>query len=63
MESQHICSSMLMTCLLQLNIVEVQRVKNQLLEKFDMKDLGNAKRILGMDIIRERSKGQPRLTI
>lgn len=36
---------------------EVERVKLMLSKEFEMKDLGPAKRILGMDIIRDRSKG------
>lgn len=40
------------------NLTEMQKVKDQLQSEFDMKDLGNAKMILGMDIIRERSKGK-----
>jgi len=27
-------------------------------DEFEMKDLGNAKRILGMDIMRDRNKGE-----
>jgi hypothetical protein len=33
---------------------EVQKVKDQLSSEFDMKDLGAAKKILGMEIIRDR---------
>ncbi|KAH9662167.1 hypothetical protein KPL70_024758 [Citrus sinensis] len=36
---------------------EIERLKNLLNAEFEMKDLGNAKRILGMDIIRNRSAG------
>ncbi|KAH9736371.1 hypothetical protein KPL71_018077 [Citrus sinensis] len=36
---------------------EIERLKNLLKAEFEMKDLGNAKRILGMDIIRDRSAG------
>ena len=35
---------------------EIQRVKDDLSKAFDMKDLGSASRILGMDIVRDRSK-------
>ncbi|KAH9668944.1 hypothetical protein KPL70_021590 [Citrus sinensis] len=37
--------------------LEIERLKNLLKVEFEMKDLGNAKRILGMDIIRYRSAG------
>ena len=33
---------------------DIQEVKKNLREAFDMKDLGSAKRILGMTIIRDR---------
>lgn len=36
-------------------IRRIQELKNQLSVKFDMKDLGGARRILGMDIIRDRA--------
>ncbi|CAA7036547.1 unnamed protein product [Microthlaspi erraticum] len=36
---------------------EVRLVKDTLSQKFEMKDLGPASRILGMDIIRDRKKG------
>ena len=36
---------------------EVQIVKDDLNQSFEMKDLGEAKRILGMDIMRNREKG------
>lgn len=39
------------------DLVEVEQVKSDLKIKFDMKDLGSAKRILGMDITRIREKG------
>lgn len=35
---------------------EIQEIKNDLRSAFDMKDLGNAKRILGMNIIRNRAR-------
>ena len=35
----------------------VRRLKDQLSQEFEMKDLGAARRILGMDIYRDRSKG------
>lgn len=37
------------------NIKEIQKIKNQLNAEFDMKDLGSAKKILGMEIVRDRS--------
>ncbi|CAJ2668093.1 unnamed protein product [Trifolium pratense] len=37
---------------------EIQQLKEKLNGEFEMKDLGNAKRILGMDILRDRSKGE-----
>ncbi|WJX42094.1 hypothetical protein P8452_29365 [Trifolium repens] len=36
---------------------EIQQLKVKLNGEFEMKDLGNAKKILGMDIVRDRSKG------
>ena len=41
---------------------EIQDIKNELESEFDMKDLGNAKRILGMDIIRNRKENKLWLT-
>jgi hypothetical protein len=38
------------------NLKEVRRLKEQLSSAFEMKDLGAAKRILGMEITRDRSK-------
>jgi uncharacterized protein with ParB-like and HNH nuclease domain len=37
---------------------EIQRLKEILNDELEMKDLGNAKRILGMDITRDRSKSK-----
>lgn len=37
--------------------MEIQKMKDILSRKFEMKDLGRASRILGMDIIRDREKG------
>jgi len=49
------------------NKTHIQKLKAQLKKKFDMKDLGEAKRILGMEIIRERETqtdfGYPRRTM
>jgi len=39
------------------NMAEIDRLKKQLSENFEMKDLGPAKQILGMRISRDRSKG------
>jgi hypothetical protein len=39
------------------SIVEIDRLKTQLKNEFEMKDLGEAKKILGMEITRERAKG------
>ena len=41
---------------------EIERLKQLLKSEFEMKDLGPARRILGMDILRERSKGTLRLS-
>lgn len=42
--------------------VEVDHLKKQLKAEFEMKDLGPARRILGMDIFRDRSAGTLRLS-
>ncbi|TXG49655.1 hypothetical protein EZV62_025530 [Acer yangbiense] len=42
--------------------VEIDRLKAQLSSEFDMKDLGEAKKILGMEIKRDRVKGTICLT-
>ena len=39
------------------NMAEINKLKKQLLENFEMKDLGPAKQILGMRISRDRSEG------
>ena len=36
---------------------EIERLKQLLNSEFEMKDLGNAKKILGMEITRDRSTG------
>ena len=36
----------------------IQKLKMELSKPFDMKDLGNAKRILGMEILRDRKAGK-----
>jgi len=40
------------------NKTHVQKLKAQLKKEFDMKDLKEAKKILGMEIIRDRSTGR-----
>ena len=40
------------------NRQEIQKLNEKLNEEFEMKDPGNAKRILGMDIMRDRNKGE-----
>ena len=40
------------------NKTHVQKLKAQLKKEFDMKDLGEAKKILSMEITRERSTGR-----
>ncbi|TXG55684.1 hypothetical protein EZV62_020940 [Acer yangbiense] len=42
--------------------MEIDRLKAQLSSEFDMKDLGEAKKILGMEIKRDRAKGTICLT-
>ncbi|KAL5778245.1 hypothetical protein ACOSP7_011171 [Xanthoceras sorbifolium] len=42
--------------------VEIERLKAQLHQEFEMKDLGEAKKILGMEINRDRKKGKLCLT-
>jgi hypothetical protein len=44
------------------NKVEINRLKSQLSSEFEMKDLGEAKKILGMKIARDRVKGTVQLT-
>jgi len=39
------------------NMAEIDKLKKQLSEKFEMKDLGPSKQILGIRIFKERSKG------
>ena len=36
----------------------IHKLKMELLKMFDMKDLGSAKRILGMKILRDRKAGK-----
>jgi len=48
------------------NKTHVQKLKAQLKKEFDMKDLGEAKKILGMEITRDRNTSRlwyPRRTI
>ncbi|GKA45624.1 retrovirus-related pol polyprotein from transposon TNT 1-94 [Tanacetum coccineum] len=44
------------------NMAEIKKLKRQLSQEFEMKDLGPAKQILGMSIIRDRTKGTLRLS-
>ena len=44
------------------NRAEIKRLKKQLASKFKMKDLGNAQRILGMEIHRDNRNGSVWLT-
>ena len=39
------------------NMIEIHNLKKLLASEFDMKDLGEAKKILGMEIIRDRNAG------
>ena len=40
------------------SIIEINRLKAQMARTFDMKDLGVARHILGMEIFRDRSNGK-----
>jgi len=40
------------------NKTHIQKLKAQLKKEFDMKDLGEVKKILGMEITRDRSTGR-----
>jgi len=40
------------------NKIHVQKLKTQLKKEFDIKDLGEAKKILGMEITRNRGSGR-----
>jgi ATP-binding cassette subfamily B (MDR/TAP) protein 1 len=44
------------------NMVEINKLKRQMSEEFEMKDLGEAKQILGMSISRDRSDGNLKLS-
>ena len=44
------------------NSAAIDRLKNQLSSEFEMKDLGEVRRILGMEIERDRKKGKFTLT-
>ena len=39
------------------NLSDIEKLKNLLKGEFEMKDLGSAKRILGIDIVRDRAVG------
>ncbi|GKB57971.1 retrovirus-related pol polyprotein from transposon TNT 1-94 [Tanacetum coccineum] len=44
------------------DMAKIKKLKRQLSQEFEMKDLGPAKQILGMSIIRDRTKGTLRLS-
>ena len=44
------------------NMAEIKKLKKQLLKEFVMKDLGIAKQILGMRIVRDRTVGSVELS-
>ena len=44
------------------NLIEIHKIKQMLGSEFEMKDLGSAKKILGMEITRDRSLGKLYLT-
>ncbi|GJY79999.1 retrovirus-related pol polyprotein from transposon TNT 1-94 [Tanacetum coccineum] len=44
------------------DMTEIKKLKRQLSHKFEMRDLGSAKQILGMSIIRDKMKGTLRLS-
>ncbi|GJX06270.1 retrovirus-related pol polyprotein from transposon TNT 1-94 [Tanacetum coccineum] len=44
------------------DMAEIKKLKRQLSKEFEMKDLGPAKQILGMSIIRDKTKGTLRLS-
>ncbi|GJR87473.1 retrovirus-related pol polyprotein from transposon TNT 1-94 [Tanacetum coccineum] len=44
------------------DMAEIKKLKRQLSKEFEMKDLGHAKQILGMSIIRDKTKGTLRLS-
>ncbi|GJY14113.1 retrovirus-related pol polyprotein from transposon TNT 1-94 [Tanacetum coccineum] len=44
------------------DMVEIKKLKRQLSQEFEMKDLGSAKQILGMSIIRDKTKCTLRLS-
>ncbi|KAM2049269.1 hypothetical protein ACFX1T_007703 [Malus domestica] len=39
------------------NVEEIEKLKKQMKKEFEMKDLGEAKKILGVEITRDREKG------
>ena len=41
---------------------EIEKLKTQLNQEFDMKDLGEGKKILGMEICRDRARGKVSLS-
>ena len=51
---EYICYYMWMICWLLQEIRHIQKRKAQLKKEFDMKDLGEAKKILGRDHLRKK---------
>lgn len=39
------------------HLSDIEKIKNLLMGEFEIKDLGSAKRILGIDIIRDKADG------
>ena len=52
---RYICYYMWMMLIAAKNKTNVQKLKAQLKKEFDMKDLGEVKKILGVEITRDRS--------
>ena len=48
---------MLMICRLCQDVDMIQKLKGEFSKTFDMKDLGNEKHILGMEILQDRKEG------
>ena len=44
------------------NVEEIEKLKTRMNQEFEMKDLGEAKNILGMEITRDREGGKICLT-
>jgi hypothetical protein len=52
-----ICFILLLHCPVFLTITEINKLKAQMARTFDMKNLGAARQILGMEIFRDRRNG------